>query len=137
MAPRIRNWFGANAPFIGGNQKVLSRQEDEKLIRNDLLQLLLTVPGERYMRPTFGTIIRTSVFDQLDRDQIDAIESDIRNKISLFENRVEVTTIDTARLDNENALFIKIYGFIKPKENFDSDNDLLVELSLPVRAEDI
>jgi hypothetical protein len=51
-------WFGFNPPFIGGQQKVMSRQEDLRLIKNDLLQLLLTVPGERVHRPTFGSPIR-------------------------------------------------------------------------------
>ena len=62
------NFYGFNPPFLGGNQNVLSRQEDVRLIQTDILQLLLTSPGQRVMRPNFGTSINYQLFDPLDEE---------------------------------------------------------------------
>ena len=87
--------YGFNPPFIGGPNNVLSRQEDQQLIKNDLLQLLLTSPGERAYRPTFGTAIRSTVFEQLDN-------------VSLHEPRVTVTQFDLSQVGDTNQLNIKL-----------------------------
>lgn len=81
-------WYGFNPPFIGGTQTVLTRQEDIRLIKNDILQLILTVPGERVHRPTFGTILRASVFDPFDDQTLSTIRDDILTAIANEEPRV-------------------------------------------------
>ena len=99
-------WYGYNAPFFGGQEKVLSRQEDEKLIKNDLLQLLLTVPGERVMRPTYGVELRSSVFDMNDDVTIDAIRQSISVAINEEEPRVILEVLELTRVSNQNQLNI-------------------------------
>jgi len=83
-------WFGFNAPFIDGGGRILPRQENERLIKNDLLQLLFTVPGERVMSPDFGVNLRNFPFEQLDEESLASIEQEIRDKIIRFEPRVLV-----------------------------------------------
>jgi phage baseplate assembly protein W len=127
-------WYGYNAPFIGGNEGVMSRQVDEKLIRNDLLQLLLTSPGDRVMRPTFGTGIRRFVFELITNDTIDQLKKSILNAIQLYETRVTATdvVIDTSNMD-DNLISIKVYGqFNLNKYNINNAAQLLVELKLPL-----
>ncbi len=127
-------WYGYNAPFIGGNEGVMSRQVDEKLIKNDLLQLLLTSPGDRVMRPTFGTGIRRFVFEPVTSDTIDALRTSILDAIALYETRVTATDveIDTSDVD-DNLISIKVYGqFNLNKNNINNQAQLLVELNLPL-----
>ena len=57
----MATYFGQNPPFVGGAEKVLSRQEDIRLIKNDILQLIMTSPGERVHRPNFGTAVRETI----------------------------------------------------------------------------
>jgi len=120
-------YFGPNAPFTGRGQK-LPRQEDDRLIRNDLLQLLLTAPGERVMRPTFGAGIRNFLFEQMDDAGISSLDSNIRNAISQFEKRVTVTDIKMNRDETNSLLGIKIYGYFNFGIN-PSEADLLLEIS--------
>ena len=130
-------WFGMNAPFVGGNEKVLSRQVDEKLIRNDLLQLLLTAPGERMMRVTFGAGLRNFLFQPLTDDQISALRSNIIDTINTFERRVVATDVKLITDPDNNLLTVKVYGYF----NFNRFNnstisslqaaELLVELGEP------
>ena len=90
--PKV-NYFGFNPPFIGGPSGILSRQEDDKLIKNDLLQLLLTLPGERVMMPNFGTELRATIFDQLDNATIEMLKRDVSQAIAQYEPRIEVRSI--------------------------------------------
>jgi phage baseplate assembly protein W len=99
-------WFGFNPPFFGGQEKVLSRQEDEQLIKNDLLQLLLTVPGERVMRPTFGAELRNSVFDMNDSETIDLIRQSMSSAVTENEPRVTLEVLELTRVPDENKLNI-------------------------------
>jgi phage baseplate assembly protein W len=122
-------WFGINAPFIGGNEKVLSRQVDDKLIRNDLLQLLLTGPGERVMRPTFGAGLRRFLFQPITSDQLDLLRANIQTAIETFETRVIVSDIQLITTPDNNLITIRIYG--RFNYNPDTTAGLLVELGQP------
>ncbi len=100
-------FFGMNPPFLSGPQNVLSRQEDSQLIKNDLLQLLLTVPGERVMRPTFGVPLRSFVFEQLINSDISSLESAIASAINTWEPRVAIDEL-TALPDSSNTNGLQI-----------------------------
>jgi len=81
-------YYGINPPFVGGTQKIFSRQEDLRLIKNDILQLLLTIPGERVHRPTFGCQLRATVFDLADSTTLMWLNQDITQAIGREEPRV-------------------------------------------------
>lgn len=130
----MAKYWGFNAPFLGGNQKVLSRQVDDKLIRNDILQLLLTAPGERVMRPDFGSEVRNHLFGQMDETSKSTLISSIRNAMEKYEGRVQVTDINVEYDNVNNRTDIKVYGFFR-LDRFRvagslEDADLLVELKV-------
>lgn len=127
-------WYGMNAPFIGGNENVLSRQVDEKLVRNDLLQLLLTAPGERVMRPEFGAGLRNFLFQPMTQDQLDALHISIKRSIETFERRVVTTDIKLITNPDNNLVNVKIYGYFNFNRfsiNPNQAAELLVELGEP------
>lgn len=100
-------YWGFNPPFYGGPQNILSRQEDDRLIKNDLLQLLLTVPGERVQRSDFGTPLRSFVFEQMVQADLDFLTSQIREAIGKFEPRVEIQALQLTK--DVDANMIRIY----------------------------
>jgi len=106
-------FYGFNPPFIGGSQKVMSRQEDEKLIKNDILQLLLTVPGERVMRPDFGVDLRNFVFENGDDDALEALRSRIAVQVEQNDRRVRVVRLDLEKNEQFNAVKIKLVVNLK------------------------
>lgn len=118
--------YGFNPAFYGGPNGILSRQEDQQLIKNDLLQLLLTVPGERVFRPTFGTILRSSIFEQLDSRQILAIRDSISESIRTHEPRVNVVKLNLTATDNTNELRIFLVAQMKVSPNLYITIDRLV-----------
>ncbi len=113
MAKKPVEFYGYNPPFIGGQQKVLSRQEDDRLIKNDILQLLLTIPGERVMRPDLGVNLRNFVFDNMDENTLSILEADIRTKLTRYETRVDVRQIELNPNYDANSLSIKIVVSMK------------------------
>ena len=109
----MAEYYGFNPPFLGGPQNVLSRQEDEQLIKNDLLQLLLTVPGERVNRPEFGTPLRSYVFEQGSQSDLLALQQDVIQAIASFEKRVNKEFLQITFNEDENKLMIKLIVSLK------------------------
>lgn len=98
--------YGYNPPFIGGSQNIMSRQEDKELIQNDLLQLLLTVPGERVMRPSYGVNLRNFVFEDLTDIALEILRDELQTKIAEYERRIKVRKIDV--IGDTNRLGVQI-----------------------------
>ena len=73
--------FGFNPPFLTSSGRVLPFQTDIRIIKNDLRQLLLTVPGERIMRPNYGTPLRSFLFEQASSEDLEQLKDDIRAAI--------------------------------------------------------
>lgn len=101
-------YFGFNAPFVGGLQRVMSRQVDERLIKNDALQCILTVPGERVYRDSFGTQVRALVFEEITDAVLDAVADEIRTAITSNDDRVAVDAVDVSYDAARRLLSIRV-----------------------------
>lgn len=101
-------FYGFNPPFIGGQQKVMSRQEDDKLIKNDILQLLLTIPGERVMRPDFGVNLRNFVFENIEEAGLNTLRSEIINQLVRYETRVNIINVSITSNEDQNSITVQI-----------------------------
>lgn len=106
-------YFGYNPPFIGGPQNIMSRQEDERLIKNDILQLLLTVPGERVMRPDYGVNLRNFVFEQMVSRDLSQLKQEIRRGITEYEPRVNVEEVYIKKDDDNNRIELRVIVNLK------------------------
>ena len=104
----VAKFYGFNPPFKGGKQNILSRQEDEQLIKNDILQLLLTVPGERLHRPDFGTNLRSYVFEILDDTTTEMLRTEIIASLSKYEKRVKIDVLQITQEQTTNSINIKL-----------------------------
>lgn len=104
-------FYGYNPPFIGGARGVLSRQEDIQIIKNDILQLLLTRPGERIYRPNFGTNLNNLVFANVNQNTIQILKVEITDILRKEEPRVNVKNVDI--IQDEHYLYIKIAAVLK------------------------
>lgn len=120
-------FYGFSAPFVRGNA-ILPMQADERLIKNDLLQLLMTIPGERVMRPEFGTSLRLSTFEPSDNILLEQIRESIVAAISRYETRVIVDNLVVQRERDEHTINIKLYC----RAILVDDGSFVVELKLPL-----
>mgnify|MGYP003664716594 FL=1 len=111
----MANFFGFNPPFISGG--ILQRQEDVRLIQNDILQLLLTVPGQRVMRPSFGTVIKMQLFDPYDEFAVDDLKRSIALAVSAHEPRVSVNDVTVMDESDNNRVQIIVECSLADDEN--------------------
>ncbi len=119
-------WYGYNPPFFGGHQGVLSRQSGERIIKNDIMQLLLTSLGERVMRPNFGTILKPSLFDPMTDSLINRIRGNIIEQLRNNETRIDAQ-VDVIRDDDAQTIKVIVQGVLNNNPN----DILLVEVELP------
>lgn len=118
-------WFGYNFPFTV-DDKPNSIQKDERLIKNDIMQLLLTVPGERVNKPKVGAHVRDQLFEGISDESIDIVIDNIRDAIETNEPRFTVSEVRIERHDDNNRFDIKIYGHL----NLSNKRNLAIEFSV-------
>jgi phage baseplate assembly protein W len=71
----------------------------ERDVRESLLILLSTTPGERVMQPTFGCALRTQVFETLDASRATEIHDLVARAVLHFEPRVELIDVIVTQPD--------------------------------------
>jgi uncharacterized protein len=79
-------------PRFGADGLTMVSAEDD--IRESLLILLSTVPGERVMQPTYGCGLKMHVFETINESTLAAIRDVVSKAILFFEPRVVVENID-------------------------------------------
>lgn len=117
-------YYGVTMPFVSP-AGILPFQADERIIKNDLLILLLTAPGQRVMRPGFGTPINRYLFEPADQNDYGTLRSAILLAIEVNEPRVIVE--DVVINGNENQLDIKVIFRL----TFNPTKTLNIDLELP------
>ena len=100
-------------------QDFFSIKSDKNLLRENLIRVLLTSPGERPMS-SFGCRLKDYLFEQANVLQQE-VEDEIRKSINRWEPRLIVDSISLDIVD-KNAARIMINCRIKETlENFDFD----------------
>ena len=101
-------FWGFNPPFFGGPQNILSRQEDDQLIKNDILQFILTLPGERVMRPLYGVNLRNAVFDPGDDATASILSDEIRDGLLANDARLSDVTVSITQNEDLNQMTVRV-----------------------------
>lgn len=121
----MANFFGVNFPFWVKPNIILDQQTDTRLIKNDILQLLLTNFNERRMRRNFGTNIRKFPFESGDSQSISELRNTIISAIDTFEKRVKVKdVIITSDLDS-NRISISVLCALTNNPNVELSVELV------------
>lgn len=110
------DFFGYNFPFYS-DTTVLPQQVNERLIKNDILQLLLTSFGERVKRPSFGTPVRRSSFEPLDDITINRLRNGIEEALAIYEPRVIFKDIIINTTPDNYLMSITVLAALKREPN--------------------
>lgn len=94
---------------------MVSAEED---IRESLLILLSTMPGERIMQPAYGCALKMHVFETINERSLAVIRDVISKAILFFEPRVILERIDINDVDQyEGKLDINIHYIVRTTNN--------------------
>jgi len=103
---------GIRFPFrfserTGGTEE----SSDLDRIRESIIQILETRPGERFMRPEFGSHVKDLVFEQNDAVLKGLLRFHITDAIKRWEKRVTVTNVsfdESPETTDRNLLLVRI-----------------------------
>jgi phage baseplate assembly protein W len=110
----------------GGIALVTRERELEEAMR----LILATYPGERPMRPEFGSRVRDWVFRGTDNDAIVTLALEVRTAILRWEPRVEVTGVRVTR-DPSDASRLLIDIQYRPLDTNDRRNLVFPFYTIP------
>ena len=81
-------------------------QSIKEQIKSNLINLLLTYPGERVNEPTFGVGLKNLLFEQ-DLD-LESLQLKIQNQINQFVPNIILQDVSTGLLEDKHTLFISL-----------------------------
>jgi uncharacterized protein len=111
----------------------LARGIDE--LEQAMRLILMTYPGERPMRPAFGSRLRDFVFAGATWDNAAAIEGEVRAALLRWEPRVDVTGVQVTPSHDEVAMLHIDIGYTVKATN-DRRNLVFPFYTIPLDAED-
>jgi hypothetical protein len=136
-----QRFLGMQYPLVKTPRGILAQKNGINQIKADLLQLLLTNPGERVMLPSYGTPLRTLLFEPNDAILEIRAKQMIADSISTWEPRIVITNIEVKNKIEKSSLnksdtndeidgilFIKV-KFVDP-ENITEIEELAIERPL-------
>jgi len=75
-------------------------------IKYNLINFLLTNKGERVFNPTFGANLQSMIFSQSTQTNIESVEANVRNQISLYFPSVVINQLLFTPYPDQNLLVI-------------------------------
>ena len=93
------------------------RAEYEESVRQSILLILGTAPGERLMRPEFGCGIHDLVFENLSFATLGRVQQTVDEALLRLEPRIDVTSIDVRPGGDGNVLLIHIEYQVRATNN--------------------
>lgn len=110
MSPRLRGWRYSVPRFDAPDDRVglmvdphgaIDTVVDDEAIRQSLLLLISTRPGERVMRPDYGCNLSQLVFAPNDDTTAGLAIHFVKQAVARWERRVDVVRVDTSRDDDD------------------------------------
>jgi|TARA_R100001244_G_scaffold60886_1_gene51242 phage baseplate assembly protein W len=105
LRPRVA--IGVDIPFSEPGVFTPNYQTRDA-VKNNLVNYLLTNPGERIQNPTFGAGLREYIFTQIETGNFDFIKKDLQTKINANFNNIRLEEINVFQNENENTININI-----------------------------
>ena len=82
--------------------------KNETAISRSVRNIVMTIPGERFFQPNFGSEVNRLLFNNIDDISASLIESQIRQSIENYEPRVKLRSLIVDPNFDNNSFDIKI-----------------------------
>ncbi len=106
---------GSNAPEFWN----FNRGTNTEILKSSVKMILLTRRGERLMRPNFGTVLHTFVFQPNDAIVQDAIRTEISTALERFEPRAALDKITMQRNARSVSVELTFRSVLEPANTFE------------------
>ena len=105
LKPRVA--IGFDLP-INGNAVFTSNYQTRDAIKNNLINYFLTNPGERPGNPEYGGGLRRFIFSQIEQDNLEFLQEDIQNKISVNFPNIILEKLQVLESPDNNTVTVNI-----------------------------
>lgn len=112
---------------LNPNTKDFVLKKGVEAVKQSVVNILLTAPGERPFNPYFGGNLYQYLFENFDDVTTAAIKSTVINSLRNFEPRVRVIDVQVDNLDYRNALRITVEFRIITPEVQEASVEFVVE----------
>ena len=119
-----RKAIGVSLPFTG-KAVFNSTYQSKDAIKANLINLLLTGTGERYLNPNLGAGLRTYIFENITEATLRRIKSETISIIELYFPRIILTQVEITSEPDTNS----IYFYIKYRV---SETDIEDEITINI-----
>lgn len=93
-------------PLQLDDRNQLAMVDGDTAIRQSIYLIIMTVPGERVVRPTFGCRIHELIFDPINAQTAITAERYVQEAIHRWEPRIEVVDLDVSLGDYDRGELI-------------------------------
>lgn len=91
---------------VGLKEGAFEMVSDDEDIKEAILIVLNTAPGERVMRPEFGCGIQNYVFSVINSSNLVMIENEVKRSLTLYEPRIELQEVKAEVDESEDGRLI-------------------------------
>ena len=105
LRPRVA--IGVNLP-LDGPIAFIPNYQTKDAVKNNLINYLLTNPGETIENPLFGAGLREYIFTQISNKNLDFIREDLQDKINENIPNIEIEELNVFEDVNENTVKINL-----------------------------
>ena len=102
-----RKAIGVNLPFTG-KAVFNSTYETKEALKANMINYFLTGKGEKYFDPAFGSELRFVVFEQINSDTQDRLESIIKEGLYLYFTQVILTDLKIGSDTDNNTVTLAL-----------------------------
>jgi phage baseplate assembly protein W len=119
---------GIKFPFSKGSTALPAPATDSDLIKQSLIQIIMTGQNERVMRPDFGSGVLRFIFENNDDLLNEMIRAEVTAAVGRFESRVAIQDIVIERDEEKAEVVITLVYVLTTTRQQDT-----VEIVVPVR----
>ena len=109
--------IGVKLPFHAENvfSSVYTTKDQ---LKYNIINFLLTDPGERVFNPTFGAGLRARLFEQITDDSIDIINQSLRTQLEAYFPQIEIIQLSVSGDPEYQSINIQFsYRLLRSNEN--------------------
>ena len=119
-----RKAIGVSLPF-SGKAVFNSTYQSKDAIKANLINLLLTGTGERYLNPNLGAGLRSFLFENITEASLRRMKTEVISTIELYFPRILIREAEVTSLPDTNAILFYIKYQI-------SETDIEDEISINI-----
>ena len=110
---------GWSFPVQPGPDGELAMAADEEDIRQAILLIMQTDPGERVMRPDFGAGLNALVFEPVNTTTLALVRHRVEQALTLWEPRINLVEVQVTTDENErNRVLIEVRYEVRATNTF-------------------